>query len=158
MKPGTSLAETATRVRRSTAPAVNERITQQTRESIVRYAGAGPELDRRIAALQREWDVERVIETEAPLTILAGIALGVAVNRRFLLLSAMAAGMLAVHNLQGWYPLLPLLRRLGFRTTQEIADEIYALKAARGDFDHLDQETTHGDRARLAYEAAELPK
>jgi hypothetical protein len=119
--------------------------------------GTGPELDARIAALQREWDVERAIEVEAPLAILAGIGLGLAIHRRFLLLSGVAAGMLLLHSLQGWYPLLPVLRRLGFRTTREIAGEIYALKAARGDFDHLNQATSHGDRARLAYEAAEQP-
>jgi hypothetical protein len=39
------------------------------------------------------------------------------------------------HALQGWCPPLPLLRRLGVRTQQEIERERYALKALRGDFD-----------------------
>jgi hypothetical protein len=34
----------------------------------------------------------------------------------------------------GWYPLMPLFRRLGIRTAREIERERYALKALRGDF------------------------
>lgn len=150
-------APTATRVERNTSPHVNRRLREQTRQNVERFASAGPERERRLAALQREWTIERVIETEAPLTILAGVALGAALGRKFLLLSGMAAGMLLLHNLQGWYPLLPALRRLGFRTTREIAEESYALKAARGDFEGLDDAASHGERARRAYQAAELP-
>jgi hypothetical protein len=36
--------------------------------------------------------------------------------------------------LKGWYPLLPAFRRMGVRTSREIARERYALKALRGDF------------------------
>jgi hypothetical protein len=39
------------------------------------------------------------------------------------------------HALQGWCPPVPLLRRLGFRTSFEIEEERQALKALRGDFD-----------------------
>ena len=36
--------------------------------------------------------------------------------------------------MQGWYPLLPLFRRMGIRTRQEIDREKFALKTLRGDF------------------------
>ena len=39
-----------------------------------------------------------------------------------------------LHAMTGCYPLLPLFRRLGFRSPREIARERYALKALRGDF------------------------
>jgi hypothetical protein len=39
-----------------------------------------------------------------------------------------------LHATAGGYPLLPLFRRLGLRTSREIARERYALKALRGDF------------------------
>ena len=42
--------------------------------------------------------------------------------------------MVFLHAVQGWYPLLPLFRRMGIRTETEIATERYALKAIRGDF------------------------
>jgi hypothetical protein len=155
MNPDIAFAATATRVAANTAESTNRRLRQRTQHSIERYAAAGPAaIDARLQELQREWDVERAIETEAPLMILAGVALGAAVDRRFLGLSAFAAGMLLVHSLQGWYPLLPLFRRLGLRTTREIAEEIYALKAARGDFDAVHRAGDPIQRAELAYDAA----
>jgi hypothetical protein len=39
-----------------------------------------------------------------------------------------------LHAFQGWYPLLPLFRRMGLRSQDEIAREMYAVKALRGDF------------------------
>lgn len=150
-----SLPATATRVAANTPRTMNRRLSEVTQCNIERYAAAGPAaIEARLQQLQREWDVERAIETEAPLMVLAGVALGAALDRRFLGLSALAAGMLLVHSLQGWYPLLPLFRGIGLRTTREIAEEIYALKAARGDFDAVAQAADPIQRAELAYEAA----
>jgi len=42
-----------------------------------------------------------------------------------------------VHAVKGWSPGSVLLRRMGFRTRQEIDREKYALKALRGDFEEL---------------------
>jgi hypothetical protein len=39
-----------------------------------------------------------------------------------------------MHAFSGRYPVLPVLRRMGLRTSREIARERYALKALRGDF------------------------
>ena len=148
------LAPTTTRVTRQTASGVNERISAQTQRNIERFGGDPAVIERRLAELEREWDIERALEAEAPATILAGLALGTLVDRRFLALSAFAAGMLLLHNVQGWYPLLPLLRRLGFRTAREIADEAYALKAARGDLHPVAALGTERERAVQAYRAA----
>jgi hypothetical protein len=38
------------------------------------------------------------------------------------------------HAVQGWCPPIPMLRRLGFRTSFEIEEERQALKAIRGDY------------------------
>jgi hypothetical protein len=62
--------------------------------------------------------------------------------------------MVALHGTQGWYPMLPLFRRLGGRTRQEIDRERYAVKALRGDFSGVT--TTAGDapaRAAAAWKA-----
>jgi hypothetical protein len=124
------LPATADRVPRHTAPHVNRRIRGRTLASLARYRGAGPEaIARRIEALDREWDIERAIETNAAGIALAGLALGAFVDRRFLLLPAAVALFLLQHSLQGWCPPVPVLRRLGFRTAREIFEERLVLKS-----------------------------
>lgn len=150
------LPDTRRRIERHTPRALRAAIARRTRHNIERYAHAdGTALSERIAELDREWDVERWIAAEAPLTILAGIALAGTVDRRWLLLPGFAAVMLVVHGLTGWYPLLPLLRRAGVRTTAEIAAERHALQRLRGDFHALDRDATPDARARQALTAAE---
>src|SRR5690242_13677940 len=126
---------TTQRVACNTAAEVNERIRRQTEENIARYAGAGPAaIDRRLEELDREWDIERCLETMAPSITLAGLFLGATVNKKWLILPALVQGFFLQHALQGWCPPIPVLRRLGVRTTDEIDHERYALKALRGDF------------------------
>jgi hypothetical protein len=91
-------------------------------------------IDERIQELEREWDIERTLEANAATVALAGLVLGVAVDRRFLALPAAVSVFLLQHALQGWCPPLPLFRRLGIRTAREIHDEIIALRILRGDF------------------------
>ena len=57
-----------------------------------------------------------------------------AVDKRFLVLPALLAGFLFQHAVQGWCPPLPVLRRMGVRTSAEIHAEILALRTLRGDF------------------------
>jgi hypothetical protein len=92
------------------------------------------EVPERLAELDREWDFDRVLEAEAAVMGLAAIGLGVFLDRRLLGLAAVVSSMVTLHGTQGWYPLLPLFRRLGVRTREEIDRERYALKALRGDF------------------------
>jgi hypothetical protein len=91
-------------------------------------------ISARIAELEREWDIERVLEANAATVALIGLALGATVNRRWFALPAVVAGFLLQHALQGWCPPLPIFRRFGVRSAAEIHEEIVALKALRGDF------------------------
>lgn len=126
---------TAQRVSQHTAEKIRQRINSQTQANVARYASAGPNaIGRRLAELDQEWDIERCVETLAPTFTLLGLFLGTAVNRRWLMLSAVVQGFFLQHALQGWCPPIPVLRRLGVRTIQEIDQERYALKAIRGDF------------------------
>lgn len=126
------------RVRRSTAPEVNQRIDEEIRDTVRRYANAPAALiSQRIGALETEWDVERVLEANASTLGLAGVFLGLAGQRRGLLLTAIVLGFLLTHATKGWCPPLPLLRRLGVRTRREIEHEKFVLKYLRGDFSHL---------------------
>ncbi|MEX2172499.1 MAG: hypothetical protein WD851_24470 [Pirellulales bacterium] len=136
------LPATAERVRSNTSDEINEQIAQETERNIARYAHAGTgAIDRRLAELDREWDVERYLETMAPTVTLLGLFLGVTSNRKWLILPAVVQSFFLLHALQGWCPPLPVLRRLGIRTIGEIHKERYALKALRGDFENVSDET-----------------
>lgn len=123
------------RVRTHTAEAVLRRIDDRTVRSVSEYAAADPGvISRRLDELDREWDSDRLIAAEASATGLAGLALGVLAAPALLGITAFAAGAVFVHALGGWYPPMPIFRRLGIRSGREIARERYALKALRGDF------------------------
>jgi hypothetical protein len=129
------LPGTDQRVPRNTRSTLNERIQARTLHNVSRYIGVDPVfIDERIRELEHEWDIERTLEANAATVALAGIALGVLVDRRFLIIPFAAAGFLLQHALQGWCPPLPLFRRMGIRTSAEIHDEIIALRILRGDF------------------------
>ena len=123
------------RVPLHTSDRANARIRERTMENVRPFAGAATrKIDARIDALRREWDIERTLEANASALALAGCVLGVAVDKRFLVLPVLAAGFLFQHSMQGWCPPLPLLRRMGVRTSAEIHEEILALRTLRGDF------------------------
>lgn len=148
------LPPTSSRVARNTPPRFNERIEARTRSRVSHYAQAAPpEIEWRLADLDREWDVERALEVNAAAVSLLGLLLGATRHRAWFVLPAVVGGFLIQHALQGWCPPLPLLRRLGFRTQTEIDQERYALKALRGDFRELD--ALHGDPVHAARRAIE---
>ena len=124
------------RVRANTWLPVNERLDTeaQLRMRAAAASASADELTRRITQLDHEWDFDRTVETEASLMGLLGLVLSVAVDKRFLVLPAFVSTMLVLHATHGWYPLLPLFRRIGVRTRDEIDRERYGVKALRGDF------------------------
>lgn len=132
------LPSTRNRVPANTAESVNDRIRRQTEANVACCAAGGPEaIGRRLAELDREWDIERCVETLAPSLTLAGMTLGLTVSKRFFVLPFVVQGFFLQHALQGWCPPVPVLRRLGVRTQAEIDEERTALKAIRGDFRHV---------------------
>jgi hypothetical protein len=128
------LPATAHRVRRSSSDADARRIEAQTARRVALLAARPELIDRRLRELDREWDTERVLETNAAGLALGGTLLGIMEDRRFLALPLAVATFLLQHALQGWCPPLPVLRRFGVRTAREIERERIALKALRGDF------------------------
>jgi hypothetical protein len=151
------LPSTVDRVPSHTAPHVNERIRRKTQERLRQYALRGPmAIERRLRQLDREWDIERILEANAATATFTGLTLGATVDRRWFVLPAVVAGFLLQHAVQGWCPPLPILRRLGFRTQSEIDEERYALKAMRGDF--LEVHSAPGERPdpEKAYQAARI--
>jgi hypothetical protein len=123
------------RVRANTAEEINWRIDQRIEENVRLYLEKPQEdIARRIWELEREWDIERVLETMAASFSLTGIGLSIAVDRRWILLPGAVLSFLLLHAFQGWCPPVPILRRLGVRTREEIDRELYALKALIGNF------------------------
>jgi hypothetical protein len=154
-----SLPPTSKRVEQHTEPGLNEAIRRRSDEEVARLQYAqSQEIAEHLRQLDEAWDVERVLQANASLLCLAGIALGARVDKRFLLLPAAVFSFFGQHALQGWCPPLPVLRRLGIRTVREIERERYAVKALRGDFDKVprQEEAPARERARAALAAVDL--
>lgn len=135
----TQHAPTTDRVRANTWVTVNDRLDMQAQLRMHEASASASidELTRRITQVDYEWDFDRTVETEASLMGLLGLGLGIVVDKRFLMIPAFVSTMLVLHATHGWYPLLPLFRRMGVRTQDEIDRERYGLKAIRGDFTAL---------------------
>jgi hypothetical protein len=128
-------AETTTRVPRHTPEDLNERIREKTRMNLIRWGTTKENIEKRMKALNREWDMERVLEANASSLVVIGTLLGAFLNPWFYLIPLLVGGFLLQHAVQGWCPPIRLFRRLGFRTHAEIASEYYALRILRGDFE-----------------------
>lgn len=126
------------RVRRNTSEEQNAEIDQETLLNIEFYGSLSHnDITRRLDELKKEWDIERLLETNASALALSGLLLGKLVHRSWFLLPVVVTSFLLQHALQGWCPPVTLFRKLGYRTRQEISEEVYALKVLRGDFDGI---------------------
>lgn len=146
-----AIPSTRERVPAHTSDEVNSRIARETDERVRRLAGNPSEIPARLRELDEEWDIERAIEANASILAFIGVVLGASVHPYWLILPALVTAFLFQHAIQGWCPPVPVLRRLGFRTADEISEERQALKALRGDFDTL---ATSPDPASAALAAA----
>jgi hypothetical protein len=142
------------RVREHSPEKFNQRIDRATQRRVLRAGGESkPALSRRLHELDREWDMERVLETNASALALGGLLLGLFVNRKFLAIPCFVLPFLLQHATQGWCPPVPLLRSRGVRTRKEIDSEKFAVKALRGDFAGVEAEDDPTKRARAAWRA-----
>jgi hypothetical protein len=134
------------RVRANTAAEINWRIDRDIAACVASYRGKSKaEIQLRIDRLEREWDMERLLEMNASALAFTGLLLGLTRNKKWLFLPSIVLPFLFQHAVQGWCPPVPLFRRLGVRTREEIDREKYALKALRGDFEDVrsDPESAH---------------
>lgn len=118
------VTKTSERVEANSSRYINQKIQDSIKTNLDKYSRAGNvAIERRLQKLDREWTTERAIEVEAPLMISLGSGLTYFFGRKFLPLPIFSASMLLLHGIRGWYPLLPLFRRLGLRSQNEILDE-----------------------------------
>jgi hypothetical protein len=135
-------------VRRHTPPRLNQRIDQAMMKRILEYSRKPrEEISGRIAELDREWDIERVVETGAGSLALTGVVMSGLKSRKWLMLSAATLGVLLQHSLTRKSTPIKALRAVGIRTRREIEAEKYALRILRGDFDNLKGVSEESHRA-----------
>jgi hypothetical protein len=142
------LAETAHRAESQSPEKLNQRIQRETQQRIARLAGHPEQIHERLRELDREWDIERCLETGSATLTLTGLILGATVNKRWLWLSATVQAFFMQHALQGWCPPLPVFRALGIRTQREIEAERHALKALLGEYAESDRDSIQADASR----------
>jgi hypothetical protein len=122
------------RVRDHSAQIVNRRIIRGIEASVARCLRQGRDaVVRRLAELDREWDIDRVLM--AHFAIAGGIACGVGLDkyshqpllgrrqRGWLYFIGAQLTFLFMHASVGWSPPAVVWRRLGIRTKSEIAAE-----------------------------------
>jgi len=117
------------RIREHTRESINRRIDRQTLGAVADAIGSPDEISERLGELDREWHVDRALMLN--FAVLGGLTGGMAMRslaRRGRMggwgaLFWVQVGFLAFHALRGWCPPLPLFRRLGFRSADEIGVE-----------------------------------
>lgn len=124
------LPPTTQRVQSHTKEKINKKIQDKTENNIKYYkAGSREEIISRIKELDKEWDIERALETNAAIIILLSAFLGIRTNKRgWIIFMGTISGFLLQHALQGWCPPISIFRRIGIRTSEEIDQEKYSLK------------------------------
>jgi hypothetical protein len=148
MKPKESDGE---HVRKVTSAKQNAVIDQTILLNIQEHAKkSSAEISRRIKTLDKEWDIERVLDLNMSAMALCGITVSLLFNKYSIILPIILLLFFIWHAFQGWCPPIPVLRFFKVRTRAEIDREKYALKAMRGDFKGLTKES---DLASWAFEA-----
>jgi hypothetical protein len=120
-------------VRKHTAAGANERIDRRTRAALDEAAASPERIRARLAQLDREWDIDRALMLN--FALLGGTS--AALTMRSLAQTGRLGGwgalfwtqaaFLAYHALRKWCPPMPVFRRLGYRSHQEISAERVAL-------------------------------
>lgn len=146
-------------IRMHSSKATNDAIDEHTLASVEELAHAsGSQVSERIEKLDKEWDIERVLQAHTAVVTLgaAGMAL-ITGKRRWMLPAIVPATFLLQYTFQGWSPPVEALRKLGIRSRHEIESERTALKAMRGDFGGLHNTEDETDSIALwALQAATI--
>lgn len=135
-------------VRNHSPARFNQRIDQAMMKRVWNYAHKShDEISARIQELDREWDLERMLETGAGTLALSSVLLSRIKGRLWLLVSASTLALLLQHSLTRTSPLSDALRAFGVRTRREIDAEKNAMRMLRGDFDNFKSVSEESHRA-----------
>ncbi len=139
----------SSRTSSTTCDATHEEIVREMEQRISFYAAHPDQISQRLWELDNEWDIDRMLSAGISGLGLLGILLGTVRAKRWFLLPAVLGGLGLQYTLQGWSPIVSVLRQMGVRTRTEVEEERYALKVLRGDFafDHMEGQ---GELERIA--------
>ena len=106
MNKGLKTEKVADRVREQAAAADNKTIDREAEGRVQRFAGKSKEeITEQIDRLEREWDMERLLETNASILSLVGMsAYAGSRNKKWLFLPGVVMSFLVQHSVQGWCP------------------------------------------------------
>src|SRR5215510_15114664 len=98
------------RVRAQTDPAINRKIDAALERRLRFYSVQDRQtLTERLEELNREWDIDRVLEANASSVVLISMVLGITGRRKWFVLPVLVSSFLLMHALQGWCPPVPFL-------------------------------------------------
>lgn len=116
------------RVERNSRSAILEKVSEEIEQVMETYRSKNElEIENRIKELEKEWDTERVLEANFAAVVLLSTILATIHHKKWLILTGTASVFLMQHAFQGWCLPLPLIQRLGIRTTSQIFREKHAL-------------------------------
>ena len=147
-------------VREHSLKRVTRRLDHERDERLVAAVEASPsDIADRLRRLDKEWDIERVLEANAAtLSLVALLAVLRKPTRRRVAVAGIVPAFLLQHAVSGWCPPIELFRVLGRRSRNEIDAERTALKVLRGDFTHVAADagstSSRNEKAAAALEAA----
>jgi hypothetical protein len=122
------------RVRRHSPAGATAAIDDATAVSVLQATADGPDaIERRLAELQKEWDIDRVLMLNFGALVFAQL-LAARRDRRWLWGPLIQTPFLMMHAIAGWCPPVLWFRPLGFRTRFEIQAEREALLRKLGEF------------------------
>ena len=90
---GKAMNTTTHRVAANTSDQANHWIQHKMERRLAFYAAHRELIEQRLQELDREWDVERVIETEGPATTVGGMLMSLLFGRKWLVLPIFAQSM-----------------------------------------------------------------
>lgn len=122
------------RIERYSSAEVMKAIRADSLKNVRKYGSNLHAINQRLCDLEREWDIERIIEAYASTLAFLGLCLGYFVDPYWFIMSAFSLMFLFQLAFHGWCLPVSVLRKLGKRTTHEIEIERQALKVLRGDY------------------------
>src|SRR5690606_11587201 len=145
------------KVRMHTPSVVNHQLDAEAEHRLAEFLEGGNNpaaCHARITRLDQEWEMERVLALGVGVASIAAMLASKGLGRTLWSIPAIGGAVLVQQTLTGGSLLAPLLRRMGFRSRQEIEIEKYALKSLRGDFRRIPVEGGPLARANAAMVAA----
>ena len=123
------------RIREHSSESSNQRIDRETRGAIAEARQSSTARNARIRELEQEWNIDRALMLNFGIVGAFTAFKAMQQMKRnghiggWSLLFWVQMGFLINHAVRGWCPPMPVFRRLGFRSANEIAAERAALNA-----------------------------